>query len=267
MTHPPAFDRNRAALLRIVAVLFVYAGLDEGGADVVPRRVWRRIMRLLRPAEAAVRRLIVIAAQGIAIELPKPRVEEPPASIGRPSATGVVVIREGVNLGLARIWRPQPAVPPKPASALPAFALTDPPRRFDTKAWDGQRPFPPDGFEWADPDEAVSARNLCRRLLALKQALDDLPRCATRLARLMARRDLASKAVQGGFAPAGAGQRLAAYGKEGPKRAGASRRYGHLPPMRLGHPPGWRRRATREVDDVLRECHAMACHAMRRDSS
>jgi hypothetical protein len=30
---PGAIARNRAALLRIVAVLFVYAGLDEGGAD------------------------------------------------------------------------------------------------------------------------------------------------------------------------------------------------------------------------------------------
>jgi hypothetical protein len=42
-------ERNRAALLRIVAVLFVYAGLDEGGAETVPRRVWRKILVLLRP--------------------------------------------------------------------------------------------------------------------------------------------------------------------------------------------------------------------------
>ena len=38
------------------------AGLDEGATAPIPRRVWRRILRLLRPAESAVRRLIVIAA-------------------------------------------------------------------------------------------------------------------------------------------------------------------------------------------------------------
>jgi len=31
-----AIARNRDALLRIVAVLFIYAGLDEGRADAVP---------------------------------------------------------------------------------------------------------------------------------------------------------------------------------------------------------------------------------------
>ena len=113
-TQPYAFDwqgavaRNRAALLRVVAVLFVYAGLDEGGADEVPRRVWRRILRLLRPAEAAARRLIVIAARGIEVAPPKPRPGKPLTGIERLQAAGVLVIRE-VNLGLARAWRPEPA--------------------------------------------------------------------------------------------------------------------------------------------------------------
>jgi len=35
---PAAIDRNRVALARIVAVLFVYAGLDEGGALSPPLR-------------------------------------------------------------------------------------------------------------------------------------------------------------------------------------------------------------------------------------
>ena len=43
-----AIARNRDALLRIVAVLFVYAGLDEGGAGELPRHAWRAIVAVLR---------------------------------------------------------------------------------------------------------------------------------------------------------------------------------------------------------------------------
>jgi hypothetical protein len=35
---PAAIDRHRIALLRIVAVLFAYAGLNEGGALSPPLR-------------------------------------------------------------------------------------------------------------------------------------------------------------------------------------------------------------------------------------
>jgi len=229
---PLAIERNRDALLRIVAVLFAYAGLDEGGADEVPRRVWRMILRLLRPAESAARRLIVIAARGITVDAPKPCAERPLTGIERLKAAGVLVIHE-VNLGLACAPQPQTAAtPPKSAPRVPAFPLTDPPRRFDTRDWDGLRPFPKDGFDLADGDEEVSARHLCRRLAALKRALDDIPGHAKRLARRKARRD--------------AGLPCA----------------GHFPPVRLGHPPGHRKKAGHEVDDVLRECHSLALQAM-----
>jgi hypothetical protein len=232
----PAIERNRDALLRIVAVLFAYAGLDEGGADEVPRRVWRRILRLLRPAEAAARRLIVIAARGIEVKPPKPRPERAPTGIERLQAAGVLIFRE-VNLGLARVWQPQsPAVPAKSPPRVPAFPLTDPPRRFDKRGWDGHRPFPQDGFELADPDEEVSARHLCRRILSLKAALDDLPRHAKRLARREARLNRASGSVQS-----------------------SNRRR----TLRLGHPPGYRRQACHAVDDVLRECHSLTVSVLK----
>jgi hypothetical protein len=226
---PGAIARNRAALLRIVAVLFVYAGLDEGGADEMPRRVWRMVLRLLRPAEAAARRLIVIAARGVTVEPPKPRPVREPTGIERLIAAGVLTFRE-VNLGLACAPRSEPAKPEKSAPAIPAFPLADPPRRFDTRSWDGLRPFPKDGFEPADPDEEVSARHLCRRLRALKRALDDLPGQAKRLARWRAR------------------------------RAGRLRSP-RLSPLRLGWPPGHRKRPFHEVDDVLGECHSLAVRA------
>jgi hypothetical protein len=264
---PAAIETNRAALLRIVAVLFFYAGLDEGGADVVPRRVWRRIVRLLRPAESAVRRLIVIAARNIEIEPPKPRAEKPPTGIERLVAAGVLTFHD-VNLGLARAWQPQAEEPQPPEPRIRAFPLTDPLRRFDTRSRDGKRPFPQGGFDLADADEEVDARHLCRRIAALKAALDDLPGQARRLARWRARRDfLASRSLQGGSAPASAGQRLAAYDKEGAKLKGANNRYKRLSVMRPGWPPGYRRRPVHAVDDILRDLHSLAIHAGKLDSS
>ena len=234
-----AIEKNRAALLRIVAVLFVFAGLDEGGADTVPRHVWRKILRLLRPAESAVRRLIVIAARDIDIQPPARRAEKAPSAIERLQAAGLLVFRDSVDLGLARAWsEPQaPAGPAKSASFIPAFPLADPPRRFDVRSWNGERPFPQAGFLLCPADEPVTATRLCRRLLALKQALDDLDTQARRFARWRARRD------------------------RGPNRSP------RLDPLRLGHPPGWRKRALHEIDDVLRECHSLAVHARKLDTS
>jgi len=238
-----AITRNRAALLRIVAVLFVYAGLDEGGAETVPRRVWRKILAVLCPAESAVRRLIVIAARDIEIEPPKPRAEKPLTGIERLVAVGVLTFRE-VNLGLACAPRSEPAAAPeKSAPRIPAFPLSDPPRRFDAKAWDGLRPFPQDGFALADGDEEVGAAALCRRLQSLKDALDNLDRHARRLARRRARENLASRSIQGRFAPASEAQLKGAN---------------HRETLRLGHPPGHRKRLTHPVADVLRECHGLA---------
>jgi hypothetical protein len=78
------------------------------------------------------------------------------------------------------------------------------------------------------PDDEIDAIRLRRRLAGLKRALDDLDGHAKRLARWKARRDLGIN-----------------RGK-------------YFSPMRPGYPPGRRRRAFHEVDDVLRECHALA---------
>jgi hypothetical protein len=63
-----AIDRNRQPLLRIVAALFGLIGLGETGAvERVSRPLYRAVLLVLRPAEAAVRRLIVVAAHGMVI--------------------------------------------------------------------------------------------------------------------------------------------------------------------------------------------------------
>src|SRR5687767_9288662 len=64
-----AIDRNREPLLRIVAVMFAMIGLTEAGAvDRLSRPVYRAVLLVLRPAEAAVRRLIIVAARGMVVK-------------------------------------------------------------------------------------------------------------------------------------------------------------------------------------------------------
>ena len=69
-----AIKRNSEALKAIVDALF--AMLRLGGDDTVsriPPRLHRAVLRVLVPAESAVRRLIVIAARGLVVKLVAPR--------------------------------------------------------------------------------------------------------------------------------------------------------------------------------------------------
>src|SRR3990170_3227389 len=65
-----AIKRNSEALKGIIAALFAMLGL-AGAATVarLPRSVHSAVLRVLRPAESAVRRLIVIAARGLVVKL------------------------------------------------------------------------------------------------------------------------------------------------------------------------------------------------------
>src|SRR3954454_7566136 len=65
---------NQAALIRIVTALMAMAGLGGDGVGLrLERSTYRAVLRMLRPAEAAVRRLIVIAAKGLEAKLPPRR--------------------------------------------------------------------------------------------------------------------------------------------------------------------------------------------------
>jgi hypothetical protein len=69
-----AIKLHSEALNRIVAALFAMLGLD--GDDVTERIapvLHRAVLRVLRPAESAVRRLIVIAARGLVVKTIAPR--------------------------------------------------------------------------------------------------------------------------------------------------------------------------------------------------
>jgi hypothetical protein len=218
-----AIKRNREQLKDIVLGLFVLAKMRVGGSlFTLERDVLSAIMLVLRPAESAVRRLIVIAAFGL----------KPSTSIGSSRQRGDwsdLTLRGG-DVGAAdRGTREGPK----------AFKLFDPLKSFDHEDfWDeaqrqhdhALRPLDPvSGFKIVDTTP-VDATHIGQRLNALIRALDNLPAQARRLIRWQAKRDAALKAHR-------------------PTRMG---------PMRPGLPPGWRERKIHEIDGVLRECHGLA---------
>ena len=159
------------------------------------------MLRLLRPAEAAARRLIIVAARGLVVELAPPRLRaaKPKPILNRSNGFGTgVVIRPGPLPEWAR------ALAPKRSSTL-SLPLFDPLKRFGVRrryvkqrdvprirSFDDPRigffqpPRAPDPLP-PSPDDPLDAGRLHRRLEAMASALDDLPRQAKRLARWQAR--------------------------------------------------------------------------------
>ena len=225
-----AIERNSEALKGIIAELFAMLGL-AGPATRIPQPLHRAVLRLLRPAESAVRRLVVIAARGLVVKLA--------SAPSRPVPAGPMTGKGG-------------------GSRPPSFQLFDPRkniavlrqhrRRFTRNPprihffgsdptvaalWSAR---PPVADAPPPPDGLVNAERLTRRLHALKLALEDLPRQARRLARWRVRRESAPSVK-------------------------------FKSPLRPGHPPGHRRKPVHEVDAVLIECHGLACDAMKPDTS
>jgi hypothetical protein len=127
-----AIERNREALKQILAMLVAMVGLRQSAiasrqsgpaqaadgptdcllptADcrpTLPRHLYRAVLRLLRPAEAAVRRLVIVAARGLVVTLP-------PARPRRPQPKPIF-LRNGVGTGILmpRDYRiPPPLTPP-----------------------------------------------------------------------------------------------------------------------------------------------------------
>jgi hypothetical protein len=221
-------ELNSERLFTVVATLVSMVRVHGGGiAALLPRSGYSAALILLRPAESAVRRLIIIAARGLVVKLK--------LDGGRGFPTG---LKEKLRLL------------EKDADRIPAFCLIDPLKRFA-----------PEDFEWGkekaqviarisvpglfDPvfppqpihniDDMVAATALGRRVQALRFALDNLPREAKRLARWRAKRELARKAEK--WKP------------------------GRMSPFRPGFAPGYHRSKPQEVDDILAECHHFAREA------
>ncbi len=165
-----AIDRHRDALVRMVAALLVMAV----GGEAMPRHVRTGIWRVLRPAESAFRRLVVVVKLVLKIE----------ASMAV-ARGGPVAVIAGDSQGVTRV---------------PAFALFDARKSFKPRsAWRGRKPQPNIRFfdevqvfepvVVSSPDDEVSGAQLMRRLSALQAALSDVPKQARRLARWEAKRE------------------------------------------------------------------------------
>jgi hypothetical protein len=224
---------------RIIAELF--AMLELAGAATVarlPRSVHCAVLRVLRPAESAVRRLIVIAARGLVVKLApsRPVLRPKPA---KPTDKGVGSSRPPSFQLFDPRKRIKPVRAMKSTRLVPRIGFLSPPDPTVAAIWAARAARAPAPAAAPPPppsDGLASAQGLTRRLQALKSALEDLPRQAKRLARWQQRR------------------------KEAP---------GHmfLSPLRYGRPPGYRRKPIHEVDEVLIECDDLAWEAMKPDTS
>jgi hypothetical protein len=225
-----AIERNSEALKGIIEELFAMLGL--AGTDTVsriPQPLHRAVLRVLRPAESAVRRLIVVAARGLVVK-PSPSRPMPKGAIGKGGRKGGN-LRPSFQLFDQRknFARPFRRSAKRTVPRIHVFGSDD---RLVT-LWEARpraaAPVPP-------PDGLMGAARLSRRLQALKLALEDLPRQARRLVRWRVRRE----------------------NMQSPK---------FRSPLRPGPPPGHRRKPVHEVDEVLIECHGLACYAMEPDTS
>jgi hypothetical protein len=171
-----AIERNSEALKGIIEVLFALLGLDgTDAASRIPRSLHSAVLGVLRPAESAVRRLIVIAARNVVASL----------APSRPMAAGKIIGKgSGSSLPAFQLFDPQKRL--KPIRVMKFTRLVP---RIHVFPYDTLGPAPKPVIEAPPPpDGRVSATRLHRRLNALMLALDDLPRQAKRLVRWEQRR-------------------------------------------------------------------------------
>ena len=320
-----AIETNREALKRIVAMLVAMARLasltsplagEDGSArrgeaealaepgegcfsqaPTLPRHLHRAVLRLLRPAEAAARRLVIAAARGLVVPPPSPRKLKPKPMEPLLRRFGIAVMMSPADLARAAADAKRTAARRAAArqrilslskGSLPLF---DPLRRpFRRRRYVPTHaaprivvpgvtqlfslPQPP------SPDDPIDAARLGLRLAALAAALDDLPGHARRFARWKAARDAAG-AQRKDRAAAGAQRkdRADAAGAQKADRnaalahkSSAAGRIRRISPLRSGRPPGGRLtrydptathpRRIREVDEILAHAHALALYAL-----
>jgi hypothetical protein len=306
-------ERNGGALRRIVAMLVAMAGLSsplegfearssgrasgstvgrEGRGDceaigvpgnmrqasdegvfTLPRHRHRAILRLLRPAESAARRLIIVMAQGLVVTLAPSRPRRPrPAPLAPVlRSLGIAVVTSGSADMAGRVAAgPRKAVLPL-IDPLKSFA----PRRRTVPAHAAPRimrldleapyhPLPPPPAR----DDPLDATALSRRLRALGAALDDLPGQARRFARWQARtRDAAGAQNENTDAAGAQRENFASRDAAGAQTKSRARRSW---PLRPGRAPGQIKaeRRRQDVHHVLTDLHYFACEVLAtRDTS
>jgi hypothetical protein len=276
-----AIERNGQALKRVLAMLVAMAGLGAGftsplwgdrreasggGNDrsttptrpsddgrpphkgevitarpTLPRHLHRAVLRLLRPAEAAARRLIIVAAHGLVVTLPPARPRKPKATPA-PLSFGIAAVMP--SAGFARL--PAGRAAKDRVTSMHVLPLFDPMRplgrgrlrfvpahaapRICVPGATARHRLPPPPM----PDDPLDATRLGLRLRALAAALDDLPKHASRFARWRARQNRSTA-------------------DNGPRR---------LSPLKPGRPPFYRLKPTHEIHGILADLHHFAREAL-----
>ena len=224
-----AIKRNSKVLKGIIEVLFALLGLDgTDAASRIPCSLHSAVLAVLRPAESAVRRLIVVAARNVVVKLAPPR----PMPKGHKITKGSGNRLPAFKLSDTRKYMPELHERRVKYSKYPPRILFLTPDSKVDDLWPSRPPkaaLPP-------PDGLAPVTRLHRRLQALKLALDDLPRQARRMARWRMRREAMPGPV-------------------------------FKSPLRPGPPPGHRKRKIHEVDEVLANCHWLAWEALKPDTS
>ncbi|HTV69976.1 MAG TPA: hypothetical protein VMF90_15700 [Rhizobiaceae bacterium] len=178
--------KNREMLVGILAALVAMAGLSETRTHL-PRHIHRAVLRLLRPAESAARRLIIIAARGLVVTLPKPRPPRPKPKtsfVKKGSTRSGIVLPRGMTEAQFRALMTGGDVKAPTKSGFRRLPLADPLSRFRRRR--RYRPAPAvRPFEYYEP---LDATRLGFRLQAVGDVLDNLPVYAQRFARWKARR-------------------------------------------------------------------------------
>jgi hypothetical protein len=170
-----AININRSALAKIVAEIFALVGLAVGGRlENLPYALYVKVERLLRPAESALRRLIVIAARGVVVK-PTP---------ARPMPQGLSIGSAGAGRMAFKLFDARPHFEVNGASnpniVFVKTYASNPFNLFDAM-------YQP---RLTDVTEMVNAKQLGRRLSAMAYALETIPAQARRLLRWQARRKL-----------------------------------------------------------------------------
>jgi hypothetical protein len=170
-TAATAYNQKRLTL--IVAEIFALIGLVSGGRlEWLSQLIYLKALRLLRPTESALRRLLVLASAHIIV---KP-------SLQKPFPIGKIIERkqsDKISFQLCdQRFAAFPAAPkPPPLVKLVRTTTANPFNIFDAM-------YQP----WPEKPERFFAATMILRLEAVKAALENLPHQALRMARWLQRR-------------------------------------------------------------------------------
>jgi len=290
-----AIEQNWQALHNVLTTLVAMAGLTAtasgshaGSVKTLPRHLYLAVLRLLRPAEAAARRLIIAAARTLVVTLPPARKAKPGPMPGFVEVPTKSVAGHGRQTGIAPppgalrrlkpdgtvVWLFPTGLPPAPppgraearpvrrkaAARPPVFSLFDP-RRYPRPQRRRRTP-----AHRAPRISVVGLTERARLPSPPKPASPDDSIDATHLG-------LRLQALASALADLpGQALRFARWRARQDRALRQGRKF-RLSPLRGGRPPGGRlsrydptarRRArTRDIDEILAHAHSLALFALQ----